>query len=169
MTTTPTPAFNWSLIRTSPLKGIGIGFVLFLRFLYGVFYAGAAYNKFQQDYLFSDYPLKVFQEQLVVIDPDGIMALYLREFLIPNYQFVGWVVAWGELAVAISLLFGLGTRWGGALALFITINIGLGGFYDASLIPLGIIAVLFIIFPTGHWLGLDRRFNLKYPGSIWFR
>ena len=156
-------------MKASPLKGLGIAFLLFLRFLYAIFYIGAAFNKFQKNYLFSDYPLKIFQNQLTVIDPDGIMALYLRGFIIPNYQFVGWVVAWGEAAVAVSLLLGLGARWGGALALFITINIGLGGFYDASLIPLGLIAILFMVFPTGHWLGLDRRLHRKYPTAVWFK
>jgi thiosulfate dehydrogenase [quinone] large subunit len=45
----------------------------------------------------------------------------------------------------------------------------IGGYYDASLIPLWLIAGLFVVLPTGHWLGLDRRLHLKHPHSIWFK
>jgi thiosulfate dehydrogenase [quinone] large subunit len=161
--------FRWSLLRDRPLRGLGIAFVLFLRILYGLFYLGATVNKFRRNYAFSDYPLQVFTKQLGVIDPDGIMAAYLRGFLIPNYQFVGIMVTLIWTAVTIGLLLGVCTRWAGALAVFAAVNIGLGGFYDASLIPLAIIPLLFVVLPTGHWLGLDRRLHERYPGSIWFR
>jgi thiosulfate dehydrogenase (quinone) large subunit len=161
--------FSLQLLKTRPGKGIGMGFVLFLRYFYGLFYTFAAINKIQQNYMFSDYPLQVFTKQLAQIDQNGIMAAYLKGFLIPNYHFVGIVVTLVWSAVAIGLLLGLCTRWAGALAIFATVNIGLGGFYDASLIVLGLIALLFVVLPTGHWSGLDRRMLAKYPGSIWFR
>lgn len=47
--------------------------------------------------------------------------------------------------------------------------IGIGGYYDASLLPLWGIAALMIIFPTGQWFGLDRRYHARYPDSPWFR
>ena len=161
--------FSLQLLKASPGKGLGMGFVLFLRYFYGLFYTFAAINKVQQNYMFSDYPLQVFTKQLAQIDQNGIMAAYLTGFLIPNYHFVGVVVTLVWWAVAIGLLLGLCTRWAGALAIFATVNIGLGGFYDASLIVLGLIALLFVVLPTGHWSGLDRRMLAKYPGSIWFR
>jgi thiosulfate dehydrogenase [quinone] large subunit len=49
------------------------------------------------------------------------------------------------------------------------VNFGLGGFYDASLIPLNLIALLFVVFPTGHWWGLDRRLHQRYPGNWLFK
>ena len=161
--------FSLQLLKASPGKGLGMGFVLLLRYFYGLFYTFAAINKVQQNYMFSDYPLQVFTKQLAQIDQNGIMAAYLTGFLIPNYHFVGVVVTLVWWAVAIGLLLGLCTRWAGALAIFATVNIGLGGFYDASLIVLGLIALLFVVLPTGHWSGLDRRMLAKYPGSIWFR
>lgn len=161
--------FSLQLLKASPGKGVGMGFVLFLRYFYGLFYTFAAINKVQQNYMFSDYPRQVFTKQLAQIDQNGIMAAYLTGFLIPNYHFVGVVVTLVWWAVAIGLLLGLCTRWAGALAIFATVNIGLGGFYDASLIVLGLIALLFVVLPTGHWSGLDRRMLAKYPGSIWFR
>jgi len=119
--------------------------------------------------MFSDYPLQMFLKQLEQLDPSTLAAMYLRGFIIPNYPFIGWFITLGEIAVTIGLLFGLCTRWAGLLALWITINIGLGGYYDASLIPLGLIALLFVVLPTGHWLGLDRRLHQRHPQSIWFK
>jgi thiosulfate dehydrogenase [quinone] large subunit len=162
-------SFGWQLLRTRTLKGLGIGFVLLLRYLYGLFYLSAGINKIQRNYAFGEYHLEVFRKQLAQIDPDGIMAWYLAGFLIPSYRFVGIMITLIWWAVAIGLLLGLCTRWAGALAIFATINIGLGGFYDASLIPLGLIALLFVAFPTGHWLGLDRRLHRRYPRSVLFR
>lgn len=163
------PAFSWQLVKARPLKGLGIGFALFLRYFYGLFYLFSTINKIQQNYMFSDYPLKVFTDQLAKINPDGIMAAYLTGFIIPNYHFVGFMVTIIWASVAIGLLLGLCTRWAGALAIFATINIGLGGFYDASLIALGLWALLFVVLPTGHWFGLDRRLHQRYPRSILFR
>ncbi len=162
-------SFGWRLLRQKPLLGIGITVTLLLRYLYGLFYLFAFKNKIDRGYAWTDYPLQVFTKQLAQIDQQGIMAAYLKGFLIPNYQLVGIVitVVWG--AVAIGLLLGLCTRLAGLLAIFATVNIGLGGFYDASLIPLGLVALLFVVLPTGHWLGLDRRLHARYPSSPLFR
>ncbi len=163
------PAFGWQLIKSRPLKGLGIGFVLFLRYFYGLFYLFSTINKIRQNYMFSDYPLQVFTDQLAKINPDGIMAAWMTAFTIPYYRFVGFMVTIIWAAVAIGLLLGLCTRWAAALAIFATINIGLGGFYDHSLIVLGLWALLFVVLPTGHWFGLDRRLHQRYPQSILFR
>jgi thiosulfate dehydrogenase [quinone] large subunit len=168
--TTPTrPAFGWHEFRAMPLRGLGIGLTLALRVLYGLFYLFAAVNKFQHDYLFSDYLRDVLIRQLGEIDPESFGTLYLEHFAIPFYRFCSWFVAWGETAVAIGLLLGLCTRWAGALALWITINIALSGMADASLLVLGLLALLFIVLPTGHWRGLDRTLHSRHPRSILFR
>ena len=148
---------------------LGRGTVLFLRYFFGLFYLFAFINKLQRGYAWTDYPKQIFEKQLTVIDPDGIMAAYLTGFLIPNYRLVGILITliWG--GVAVGLLLGLFTRFAGILAVFAAINIGFGGFYDASLIPLGLIPLLFVFLPTGHWVGLDRRLHAKYPDFILFR
>lgn len=147
----------------------GRGVVLGLRYLYGLFYLFATINKLQKDYAFSDYPLQVFTKQLAQVDPDGIMARWMTAFLIPNYRLVGILIVVIWIAVTIGLLLGLCTRWAGALAVFAAINIGLGGFYDASLIPLAIIPLLFVFLPTGHWFGFDRVLHARYPDSWVFK
>jgi len=161
--------FNWTLLKTHPLKGTGIGFILLLRILMGLFFAGGAVNKFQRDYLFSDYPLQLFTKRLSELDPASLPGQYLEGFLIPNYQLVGWTVAWGETAVAVGLLLGFMTRLSGIGAIFIMVNFAIGGYYDASLIPLNLITLLFVVFPTGHWLGVDRRLAQRYPNNILFK
>jgi thiosulfate dehydrogenase [quinone] large subunit len=161
--------FGMALVRAKPLKAVGIGFVLFLRYFYGLFYLFATLNKLKQGYAWTDYPRQVFTKQLAQIDPEGVMAAYLTGFLIPNYRFVGIVITLVWTGVTVGLLLGLCTRWAGVLAIFATVNIGLGGFYDASLIPLGLIALLFVVLPTGHWQGLDRRLHRRHPASMLFR
>jgi thiosulfate dehydrogenase [quinone] large subunit len=168
-TSTTHEKFGLPLLRARPLKGLGIGFALLLRYLYGLFFLFATINKIQRNYMFGDYPLQIFTRQLAQIDPDGIMAAYLKGFLIPNYHFVGAMITLLWATVTVGLLLGLCTRWAGALAIFICVNIGLGGFYDASLIALAAIAAIFVVLPTGHWLGLDRRLHQRQPQSILFR
>lgn len=169
MADTATPRFRFGLFRERPLAASGMAFVLLLRVLYGIFWLGGAVNKFQRNYMFSDYPLEIFTKRLAELDPGTLPAIYLDQFAIPFYRFVGWFVTWGEVAVAIGLLFGLMTRWAALLSIFIMINFALGGYGDASLWVLGAIAMLFVVFPTGHWLGYDRRLHARHPGSIWFR
>jgi len=166
--TLPEP-FNLRYLRQRPLSGTGRGLLLLLRVLFGVFFLSAAFNKFQQNYLFSEYPLKVFTQRLTEIDPNSFGAWNLQNFIIPNYQLIGWIVAWGELAAAVGLLLGLCTRTAALIAIFLMVNFALGGYYDASLIVLNLMALPFVLLPTGHWWGLDRRLHQRYPRSIWFR
>lgn len=168
-TTSAGTLLGWRQIRIRPLRSAGVIVILLMRLLYGLFYLGAAVNKFQRNYMFSDYPLAIFNEMLDNLHPDSFGAAYLQHFAIPNYHFIGWFITWGETAVAIGLLLGLCTRWAGALALWISLNIGFAGWGDASLLVLGLVATLFIVFPTGRWLGLDRRLHACYPRSILFR
>jgi thiosulfate dehydrogenase [quinone] large subunit len=55
------------------------------------------------------------------------------------------------------------------MAFFILLNLSLGGYYDASLIPFFTLSILMMLWNSGHWLGLDRRFHARNPRSIWFR
>lgn len=161
--------FSRALFKTRPLLGVGIGFVLLLRILMGLMYLGGALNKFQRNYLFGDYPLELFTKRLSELDPASFPAQYLEHFAIPFYRLVGWAVTWGETFVAIGLLAGLMTRLSSLGALFIIVNFAIGGYYDASLIVLGAICLLFVFLPTGHWLGYDRRLNQRYPDNIFFK
>jgi thiosulfate dehydrogenase [quinone] large subunit len=82
---------------------------------------------------------------------------------------IAWVVTLSVVTVTLSLALGLATRFGAALAIWLMIMFAIGGYYDASLLPLWFIAALFVVFPTGRWFGLDRRLHARYPASRWFR
>ena len=133
------------------------------------FFLGSSYNKISAGWLWSDYARGVFESRLAEIDPASFSGKFLSQFAIPWYPLVAWVVTLSVIAVTISLALGLATRFGAALAVWLMVMFAIGGYYDASLIPLWLIAALFVIFPTGQWYGLDRRLHARYPASPWFR
>lgn len=165
----PAAPFRLGLFRTAPIRALGISFVLLLRYLMALFFLGSSVNKLSQGWLWSDYARGVFESRLPELDPASFGAKFLASFAIPWYVPVAWVVTVTVIAVTLSLALGLATRIGGALAVWLMIMFAIGGYYDASLIPLWLIAALFIVLPTGHWFGLDRGLHARYPTSPWFR
>lgn len=171
MTTTTTAApFSLATFRSQPLRAIGISLALLLRWLFGLFHLFAGINKLVQGWLWTD-RLKINFEQRLVEDPDAAWfgGPFLTHFGIPYYVAVAWVVTFVELAVAASLLLGIATRFGAALSFWLMLMFAIGGYYDASLLPLWAIAVLLMLLPTGHWLGLDRRLHAAHPDALWYR
>ena len=148
---------------------LGRGFVLVLRYLMALFYTGAAINKWRQNYLFSDKLQRVFQDRLQEIDPESFGAWFLEHIGIPHYVPLAWMVCWGETFIALGLLFGFMTRGAGLGGILMFLSFAAGGYYDASLIALALMFLPFVLLPTGHWFGLDRRMHARHPASIWFR
>lgn len=161
--------WNWSAFRARPGRMLGISLVLALRYLFGLFFLSAGINKLNAAWPWSDKLQQVFTERLAELDAGTLGAQFLAQFGIPYYLPIAWVVTLVELVVPVCLFLGLCTRLGGALAVWLMVMFAIGGYYDASLIPLWLIAGLFVVLPTGHWLGLDRRLHQKYPRSPWFR
>ncbi len=155
--------------RMAPARMLGISLVLLLRYLMALFFLGSSYNKISMGWLWSDYARGVFESRLAELDPTTFSAQFLSQFAIPWYPLIAWVVTLSVVTVTISLALGLATRFGGALAVWLMLMFAIGGYYDASLIPLWLIAALFVIFPTGRWFGLDRRLHERHPASLWFR
>ncbi len=176
MTQTPA-AFMWS--RTSfkerPLRYIGVSAAIFVRYFMGLFFFFAGVNKIRNGWMWTDYLKGVFEARIAdlgkadqsAIDAFGLM--YLKVLALPFYVPIAYVVALGELYVGIACFAGLTSRWAGAMAFFLMFNFAIGGYYDASLIPLCLLALVIVFTPSGHWLGMDRRMAAKYPGAIWFR
>jgi len=163
------PPFHFREFRATPLRSLGISLVLLLRYLMALFFLGSSINKLSRGWLWSDAARDVFESRLAELDPATFGAKFLSNFAIPLYPLVAWVVTLTVVSVTISFALGLMTRVGGALAVWLMVMFAIGGYYDASLIPLWLIAALFIFLPTSHWLGLDRRLHARYPDSIWFR
>lgn len=161
--------WNGAWIRRHPVRFLGILLNLVFRLLFAVFWLAAGTNKINKGWLTTDILKRIFEDRLTEMPPDSFQVLYLQSFAIPLYKLVAWVVTFGELYVGIGLLLGLTTRWAAAMSLFILFNLSLGGYFDASLIPFFILSIVFIAWPSGRWLGLDRRFARRNPESRWFR
>ena len=143
--------------------------VLGLRYLMALFFVGAAINKWSKGWLWTDKLRAVFVERLAEIDPESFGARFLELAGIPFYQLFAWLVTFGETAVALGLLFGFMSRAAAVGAMICMLGFAFGGYYDASLIALALLFLPLVLLPTGHWLGLDRRWHARFPHSIWFK
>lgn len=164
----PPSVWRGSFLRQHPLRMLGIVLHLVLRTLFGLFWLAAAANKIRKDWIGSDMLKRIFEDRLTEMPPDSFAVFYLQTFAIPLYKLVAIVVTVGELYVAVGLLLGLTTRWAAVMSFFVLVNLSLGGYYDASLIPFFLLSILMMSKNSGHWLGLDRRLHARYPGSRWF-
>jgi len=160
--------WSWRWVRRHPVRIFGVVTHLLLRTLFGIFWLAAGINKINKGWLNTDILREIFLDRLTEMPPDSFAVFYLQSFGIPLYQLVAWVVTFGELYSALGLLFGFTTRWAAGVSFFILINLAIGGYYDASLIPFFILNVAFLCWPSGRWLGLDRFFAARYPDSRWF-
>jgi thiosulfate dehydrogenase [quinone] large subunit len=61
------------------------------------------------------------------------------------------------------LLLGLTTRPAAAVSFFILINLAIGGYYDASLLPFFLLDIIFLLWPSGQWLDLDHWLSGRTP------
>ena len=167
---TATAAGLWQLrwIRAHPLRTLGVVVHILLRTLFGIFWLAAGINKVRKDWLTTDILKEIYLERLTELPPDAFAVAYLQHFAIPLYKLVAWVVTFGELYAAIGLLLGLTTRWAAGVSLFILVNLAIGGYYDASLLPFFILNLVFLSKPSGRWLGLDRYLARRSPASRWF-
>jgi uncharacterized membrane protein YphA (DoxX/SURF4 family) len=154
--------------RQHPLRMLGIVLHLLLRTLFGLFWIAAGVNKLRKDWLTTDILKQVFEDRLTELHPASLQVMFLQDFAIPFYKLVAVFVTLSELYVGAALLLGLTTRWGAAVALVNLLGFSAGGYYDASLIPFFALSIMMMSWPSGRWLGLDRRLSRKYPGSRWF-
>jgi uncharacterized membrane protein YphA (DoxX/SURF4 family) len=154
--------------RQHPLRMLGIVLHLLLRTLFGLFWIAAGVNKLRKDWLTTDILKQVFEDRLTELHPASLQVMFLQDFAIPFYKLVAVFVTVSELYVGAALLLGLTTRWGAAVALVNLLGFSAGGYYDASLIPFFALSIMMMSWPSGRWLGLDRRLSRKHPGSRWF-
>ncbi len=148
---------------------VGRGALLALRYLMALFFAAAATNKWRQQYLFTDRLHSIFTERLTEIDPESFGAWFLEHVGLPHYEIFAAMVCLGETAIALGLFFGCITRGAALGAMLMMFSFAIGGYYDASLIALGLMFLPLVLWPTGQWFGLDRRLHARWPGSTLFR
>ena len=140
-------------IVAHPMRFFGVVVHLLLRTLFAVFWLAAGINKVQSGWLTTNYLERVFLDRLTEIPPDAFAVFYLQSFALPNYTLVAWAVTIGEIYSAVGLLLGWTTRTAAAVSFFILLNIAIGGYYDASLIPFFILNAAFLYWRSGLWDG----------------
>lgn len=114
------------------------------RQLYGLYFFLGGCFKFVVGLLWSDTLKKMFLERLVDVPENTFAHDYLTDFAIPQAFLIAYVLTIGELAVGFLYMKNLEVKWASVLALFITINIAIGGFF--SWILVGFIAVPLLVF-----------------------
>lgn len=113
--------------------------------------------------------LGFFTKRLAELPAGSFQANYLEHFAIPLAFPIAWIVTVGELLIGLSLIFGFAVRANALFALFLVLNFAAGGYYNLSLPPFMIFAVLMMMLPSGQWFGFDKQLHQKYPDSIWFK
>ncbi|NTU83386.1 MAG: DoxX family membrane protein [Chloroflexales bacterium] len=151
------------------LKRGSVVAVLALRYGFGTFFLYGAYHKITCGWLSSPIMREHFVQRLGEIDPECFSAAYLRQFAIPWYRPVAWVLTLGQVGVAAGMLLGLAVRPSAALALFLLSNITAGSFYNVTMPPFFATALLLMATPSGQWAGLDKDLHARYPEAIWFK
>ncbi|HED30325.1 MAG TPA: DoxX family membrane protein [Prosthecochloris aestuarii] len=160
---------NATSIKKQPLKSSGVILFLLGRYLFAAFFLYGFWHKLVKEWLWTDLMYRYFSERLSELTPGTFQAMYLELFAIPLALPIAWIVTIGELIIGVCLVLGVAVRANAAFALFLVLNFAAGGYYNLTLPPFMVYAVLMMILPSGHWFGLDRSLHQKYPGSIWFR
>lgn len=159
----------WPRPRQAPGRFFGTALLVFFRLFYGLFFFQAGVNKMMKGWGYASYLQEVFAQRLTELNPDTFASFYLENFGIPFATPISFVVAYGELIAGIGLLLGLATRPAAILAFFILVNIAIGGYYDASLLPFFAMNIAFMFYPLGRKFGLDRYLHPRFPRSFLFR
>ena len=156
-------------MKKRPFKYLGITLFLVGRSLFAAFFLYGFWHKLVKGWLWSDLMQGFFTKRLGELPAGSFQAIYLEQFAIPLAFPIAWIVTIGELLIGLGLVFGFAVRANAAFALFMVLNFAAGGYYNLSLPPFMLFAIMMMLFPSGHWLGLDNRLHQKYPESIWFR
>ena len=161
--------WNWIAFKTHPLRYLGRAVVVFLRLFNGLFYFAAGLNKFRIEWLWTDKLKQVFELRLADLPPDSFAAAFLKNFAIPLYMPTSYVLTGLELVSGAFMLLGYCSRSGALIALALNLLIGIGGFYDASLIALDVLLLPVLLTPSGHWAGMDQKRHQRFPDKLWYK
>lgn len=144
------------------LQGIGV-----LRIVFGVIWAVDAWFKWQPDFInnFSDYLAGAQKDQPLIIH--HWIGFWINVVKIDPHA-IAYLVAFGETAVALGLIFGIFSNLTNLAGVFFSLVIwstaeGFGGPYHAGSTDIGAAIIYVLVFAgmflssAGLYLGLDRR------------
>lgn len=135
-------------VRSSAVRRTAVRAYLVGRYCFGAVFALGAWQKLIHGWLWTDTLQHHFVRHLESFDLTPFQAGYLEHFAIPWYLPIAWLVTFGELAVALGLIFGVATKASGALALFLLVNFAAGGFFNTLSLPFVLFAALLVVFPS---------------------
>jgi uncharacterized membrane protein YphA (DoxX/SURF4 family) len=144
--------------RTDPaqrsVRHIGISL---LRFIVGCMWWQQSLWKIPPHY---DWGLIHWMQEMVEHASTELQSVLVRDLVLPNIAVFGPLVYAIEVAIAVSLILGLFTRFGAALGALMAINLWLGlynapGEWPWTYMFLVVIQLLFLIDPPGRSLGVD--------------
>lgn len=137
-----------------------------LRVYLGIVFLLAVWSKFGGDPGFAS-RLSVILERLAE-GSHGFYRSFLAAAVLPRAPVFGVLVTAGELVVALSLIFGLATRLGAVLAMFLVLNYMLlkGAWFwtpssnDAAFFMIGLVVMLGA---AGRAFGIDYWLARRWP------
>lgn len=100
-------------------------------------------------------------------DPSAWHRAFIEGWVVPNADFFSQLVAYGELAIGLSLLTGCLVRIASSFGAFHNLNIYLAVADSGADFALGriyvLLHILFVITAAGRSLGLDAWLHRKFP------
>ena len=150
-----------------------LGYLAILRIAVGYYFASVALPKITGPFLHG----KALAEDLTktaLKDPIGFHQTFILSTVVPHAQFFGHLVAFGEMAIGLSFLFGCLVRISAAFGAFHNLNILLAIAWANGGPQLGInrifiiLELIFVFASAGRALGLDGILKRCCPNSKLF-
>ncbi|MGD0443983.1 MAG: TQO small subunit DoxD [Edaphobacter sp.] len=150
-----------------------LGYLAILRIAVGYHFASVALPKITGPFLHG----KALTEDLAktaLKDPIGLHQSFILGTVVPHAQFFSHLVAFGEMAIGLSLLFGCLVRLSAAFGAFHNLNILLAIAWANGGPQLGInrifviLELIFVFASAGRALGLDGILKRRYPNTKLF-
>ncbi len=113
--------------------------------LYGWYFLLAGIFKVFIGILFTDKLKEMFIERLLEIPPNSIGYMYLSAFAIPCSFPIAWILTIGEINVGLCFIKSTNFLYANLAAIFIIINIGLGGYSSLTLLLFLFLPILLLI------------------------
>jgi len=143
-----------------------VAYLFPLRLLFGIILLLEGWGKLQGNWLHGD-PLAATLGRWLADDKPYALFLPLVKVAHAHPKIFGSLVTIGEVAVGLSLLFGVLTRVGAALGALMLFSFafcaGQGLVPPGNALLMGAVCVLFVAVPPGRFLGVDTVLAGRLP------
>ena len=143
------------------------------RIVVGYYFLRVGMRKVNAETL-SGHPLAEQLTRLTAMDPFSWHRDFIMGVVVPNSQLFAWLVAFGELAIGVSLVLGCLVRVSSAFGAFHNFNILLavgipnGGAQIGVNLMFVVMQLMFLFSSPGRVLGLDSILKKHFPRSWLF-